>query len=1095
LRILFEGAFNNLISYLKLSITPQITMIKKLTLAMLFILPLFAFSQEREEEGNSQLDRANWEKLITKDPKTGTIPRNELEKSRVEMFRTIQKNKSSRVQSAIPNVKWTERGPNDIGGRTRAMLWDLSDSTRKKVWVGGVAGGLWFNKNITDEKSAWQKVNDLWDNIAIGWIAADPSNPKIMYVGTGERGGSGGTDNTGSSGSGGAGIWKTVDAGTTWTRLASTIPDYTKLNVAASWREIYKIIVNAKGEVFVLNYGGVFRSNDGGVTWALLSGTNAPSNENYERVSDMEIGSDGILYVAEGSGSFAVKILKSTDASVTAFKDVTPTGTFDNGRVEFALAPSTKGDAQVIYAVSALSGASKANFFLKSMDAGTTWTPMKVPVYNDINNGPEKPFMGDQGSYDLILGTHETNPNALYAAGIAYSVSVDGGETWLPKRGYSELGDLMHVDNHAFMARPGFPDEAIFGNDGGVYYAPDWASSGKNYPKIKSRNRGYNVTQYFSIDINNTANSGTLVVGSQDNGTHSLLSAYGKISAGTSINGGDGGLTFIDKLDTNIVISSYTHVTPRLNKSGANANDVEEMQPQFDKRGAFINPADYDSPTHTLYENNTLASEEITKIFRYHIKGVSPKYTYTTSNITFSGVKALTVSFLKLGKTPGNLYIGTNEGDVYKATGVTAEGDVTVALTKIMNKDSTSAGNVSCLDFGKDENTMVVTKSNYNVKSVFYSIDGGATWTSKDETDHGLPNVPIRYALINPKDTKQVLLATELGVWSTTDITATNPKWEPNNTTLANVRCDMMKYRASDETVALATHGRGAFTAKINQLSCANAVAEAKTTICNGTTTSLTATCELGTVKWFDATGATALFTGSPFVTPALTANTIYKVRCDAENCPITFTDVAVNVNPVLEAPVASDDNIKFGTSTKLTATCAAGTPNWYSAATGGPSLGSGTFTTPELEGNKSYYVACETGGKPNCVSVRTRQVIKVQITVSVVITPVQEASVLKQTDNARIGNESSDENSNIIIDVYPNPTTGICNWKLQSKELTEIDLSLLNTIGNEQLNQTSNSISQIHEGTIDLSKFGAGSYFLKFKVNEKIITKKIIKN
>ena len=73
------------------------------------------------------------------------------------------------------------------------MLWDPSDSTKKKVWVGGVAGGLWFNKDITDEKSTWQKVNDPWDNIAIGWIAADPSNSKIMYVGTGERGSAGST--------------------------------------------------------------------------------------------------------------------------------------------------------------------------------------------------------------------------------------------------------------------------------------------------------------------------------------------------------------------------------------------------------------------------------------------------------------------------------------------------------------------------------------------------------------------------------------------------------------------------------------------------------------------------------------------------------------------------------------------------------------------------------------------------------------------------------------------------------------------------------------------------------------------------------------
>ena len=1067
-------------------------MLKNFILSILLFFPLFAFSQDREEGGNSQLQRANWEKLITKDPKTGQIPRNELEKSRTEMYRIIQKSKSSRVQSAIPNIKWTERGPNDVGGRTRAMLWDLNDSTKRKVWVGGVAGGLWFNNNIIDEKSPWQKVNDLWDNIAVGWIVADPSNPKIMYVGTGERGSSGSTDNTGGSGSGGAGIWKSIDAGTTWKRLASTIPDYVILGNGASWREIYKIIVNAKGAIFVLNYGGLFRSNDGGTTWAAVSGTNAPSNDNFERVSDMEIGSDGILYVSEGSGLFAAKILKSTDSTVTAFKDITPEGTFKNGRVEFALAPSTKGEKQVIYAVSALSGVAKANFFLKSFDAGTTWTPMKVPVYDDLNGGGEKQFMGDQGTYDLILGTHETNPNVLYAAGIAYSMSADSGSTWLPKRGYAELGELMHVDNHAFVVRPGFPDEAIFGNDGGVYYAPDWASSGKNYPKIQKRNRGYNVTQYFSIDINNIANSGTLVVGSQDNGTHSLLSPYGKMSSGTAINGGDGGLTFIDKLDTNIVISSYTHVTPRLNMAGAGKNDSlsVEMQPQFDKRGAFINPADYDSPTHTLYENNTLASEEQTKIFRYHIKGVSPKYTYKTSNLTFSGVKALTVSFLKLGKIAGNLYIGTNEGDVYRAKGVPAEGDTTIALIKIMDKDSTSAGNISCLDFGTDENTMVVTKSNYNVKSVFYTINGGAKWISKDDSLHGLPNVPIRYALINPRDTKQVLLATELGIWSTVDVTVANTKWEPNNTSLANVRCDMIKYRASDETIALATHGRGAFTTKINQ-PCASAVSEEKVMVCVGTTASLIATCLTGEVKWFDSTGVKELFVGSPFVTPKMTANMTYKVRCDGDRCPIVFTSVALTINPGLDAPLGADTTIKTGSSVKLSATCKGGIPNWYSSLTSVTSLSSVTFTTPILEANITYYVACESGGKPNCVSNRTPQIVKVNISGAVGGNSSGETS----NSSVRLANEDIAEMAEMMVNVSPNPTTGLLNWKLQSRELTDVNLYLLNSVGKEQMTQNIPALSQTHEGTIDMSKFNSGAYILKFKVGERIITKKIIKN
>ncbi len=776
------------------------------------------FSQVAKNDNPSA--RAAFEYNLTKDPKTGQVPRNELEKSRSIMTQMIK------LMGAVPNVTWTERGPNNVGGRTRALMWDPNDATKKKAWAGGVSGGLWYNNDVTDANSSWTKVDDFWDNIAISDIAYDPSNPQIMYVGTGERASADAISNTGASSTGGGGIWKTTNGGTTWTRLTSTIPDYENSNVAAGWKEVIRIIVNAQGHVYVVNFWGVVRSTDGGTTWSTLSGTNAPPATNAGRISDMELAADGILYVAEGGNNFAQKIYKSTDNTISNFDIISPPNGNANGnaRVEIALAPSTMGANQVIYAVSANSTVN-VRFFKKSIDAGATWTDMTVPKYDDLNNAGEKDFVGNQGWYDLILGTHATNPNILYAGGVTFSVTKDGGATWLPKLGYGAYGAMMHVDEHSFAGRPGFPNEALFGGDGGVYYAADWGSSGTNYPAFQKRNKNYNVTQYFTTDLNPTANSATVVGGTQDNGTHSLKGAYGTIGEGFEINSGDGGLAFIDKLDSNIVISHYTNVTPKLNKAGAHNNSCTnlqcnwvEMQPQPGDRGTFINSADYDSPNHTLYENYTLGSETDTKIIRYHITGTSPNYNYSTSILTLTGQGALDISFIKLGKTQGNLYIGTNTGDVFRVTGINLTGDQSLAtITKIMDKTTTSEGNTSSIDFGTNENTIIVTKSNYNIKSIFYSINGGVNWVSKDDAGQGLPNVPIRYALINPTDTKQVLLATELGVWSTSDITAANPQWAPTNTTLAHVRCDMLKFRPSDNTVAVATHGRGIFTTKINQ--------------------------------------------------------------------------------------------------------------------------------------------------------------------------------------------------------------------------------------------------------------------------------------
>lgn len=788
---------------------------KSLFYLLLFCFPFLAISQEERE---NPLERANFEYEMTKDPKTGVVPRQELEKSRDIMSKMIK------LMAPIPNISWTERGPNNVGGRTRALMWDPNDATKKKVWAGGVSGGLWYNNDITDANMAWTKVNDFWDNVAIGWITYDPSNTQIMYVGTGERGASGNTDNTGASGTGGNGIWKSTDGGASWTRLASTTPDFVNSeNAASGWREIFKIIVNSQGHIFALNFQGIVKSTDGGATWTTLTGTNAPNLDyaNPRIMNDIEMGSDGILYIAEG-GVNDPKIYKSTDNTVSAFTIITPPNANVNGvgRVEIALAPSTNGASQVIYAVCASSSAPNIKFFKKSVNAGTTWTDMTVPTYDDLNNAGEKPFVGDQGDYDLILGTHETNPNILYAAGVCMSISTNGGTSWLPKIGYSAQGALMHVDHHSFATRPGFPNDAIFGNDGGVYYSANWANSGANtYPNFIKRNKNYNVTQFFSIDINSVANNGTIIAGAQDNGTQTLTSSYGTVSGSFEINSGDGGLAFIDKIDSTIVISNYTNVTPKLNKAGpVNGEAFEEMNPQFSNRGKFINPCDYDSPNHTLYHNNTLASEADTKIIRYHIAGSSPNHTYTTSTLTITGVGALSISFLKLGKTQGNMYLGTSTGDVYKVSGINVSGDQTLAsIAKIMDATNTSAGNVSSLDFGTDENTIIVTKSNYNIKSVFYTTNAGTNWASKDESGHGLTNIPVRYALINPVNTKQVLLATELGVWSTNDITATNPQWAPTNTALAHVRCDMLKYRSSDNTVVVATHGRGVFSTKLNQ--------------------------------------------------------------------------------------------------------------------------------------------------------------------------------------------------------------------------------------------------------------------------------------
>ncbi len=117
---------------------------------------------------------------MTKDPALNDVP---VERA-LKVFERFKKDKNF-AQRAIQGVNWDERGPNNVGGRTRALMFDPNDGTNRKVWAGSVGGGLWFNNDITSSSSQWQNVNDFWANLALTTIAYDPTATQTFYVGTG----------------------------------------------------------------------------------------------------------------------------------------------------------------------------------------------------------------------------------------------------------------------------------------------------------------------------------------------------------------------------------------------------------------------------------------------------------------------------------------------------------------------------------------------------------------------------------------------------------------------------------------------------------------------------------------------------------------------------------------------------------------------------------------------------------------------------------------------------------------------------------------------------------------------------------------------
>jgi len=132
---------------------------------------------------------------------------------------------TGRVPGDAVDNSWVERGPTNVGGRTRAIMFDPNDPTRETVFAGGVTGGLWKNTAISNAASTWTRVN-ISDNLNVSCLAYDPNNTNIFYVGTGE------SWTTGDAG--GDGVWKSINGGTTWTKVFGGISGATIFTTAAN---------------------------------------------------------------------------------------------------------------------------------------------------------------------------------------------------------------------------------------------------------------------------------------------------------------------------------------------------------------------------------------------------------------------------------------------------------------------------------------------------------------------------------------------------------------------------------------------------------------------------------------------------------------------------------------------------------------------------------------------------------------------------------------------------------------------------------------------------------------------------------------------
>jgi hypothetical protein len=920
-----------------------------------------------------------FENMRNMDPATRTVLRSKMWEAVIETENLKNTNNyGSSSSNSLAPLSWVERGSSSdavgpsngntrgpgnaavTSGRMRDLWVDLGDPTGKTVWVGGVSGGLWKTTDVTAATPTWTLVNDYLSNLAVSGICQDPTNPNTMYFCTGEAYFTGG-------GVGGVGVFKSTDHGVTWNLLPNT----------STLVRCTKILCDASGNVYVSTMGisvavGLQRSTNGGASWVSINPF-ATAALPTSRIVDFEISSTGAMHVVGGlsSGVGVGGYFYTANPAAASPVWVAPTTPYtipigNGARVEIACVGTT------VYA--SLSTADKIDAVARSIDGGANWvtTPLTAANISDLNGG-------GQGVYSHGLTVDPSNPNTVIVGSLRLLKSTDGGLTFNTISQWVGLaGPYVHADVHNMVWYDN-GNKLLIGTDGGLFYS---TNKGTNF---SDKNTGIRIKQFYGVSIHPTLPN-YFLAGSQDNGTHQFNGPG--LTSSVEILGGDGGYTAIDQNEPQFQTGTYVYANFRRSSNGG---ATWSSSGSGSTSGLFINPYDYDNVANKVYAGFSAGQ---------FLRWENPQSGFTFVPVSISQFGTAQVASATVSPyTANRVFFGMTNGKVFQLDNAD---QATPTVTEI-TPAGTVAGFVNSVIIGTSDQNITVTLSNAfaaTTTSIWSTTNGGTNWTG---IDGNLPEMPVYSALYHPDGDTKMYIATEAGVWSTDLINGTSTIWTAE-TTFPTVKTSMLKYRASDRTVAASTYGRGLWTAIIPNTSCTPAaisVQPVNATICAGSNTNMSITATgtpTLTYQWeLSTTGAggpwTAITANATYsnvttatlnITGATAAMNTYQYRCVVTgNCaPLIVTSnpaiLTINASPAAPTVTPTVTYCQGAISTALTATGTA--LLWYTTATGG--TGSVTAPTPSTAaaGTTTYYVSQTVS---TCESPRTA------ITVTVNTTPV----------------------------------------------------------------------------------------------------------
>src|SRR5918998_5023817 len=452
-------------------------------------------------------------------------------------------------------------GPAVMGGRVSALAaaWE---GERLTLYVGSASGGVWKSSNGgTTFKPIFDKHTQ-----SIGAVAIDPSNPKNVWVGTGESW-------VRNSVSVGDGVYRSTDGGDNWThlglkdteRIAAVVVDAKDSNTA---------YVCATGHLWDANpERGVFKTTDAGKTWQKVLSVN---DDTGCAMLDADPQDPKTLYAAMWqfrrqpwaftSGGPGSGLFKTTDGGKNWTKLTKGLPEGDLGRIGIRAAPS---NPKRVYAVVE----AKRSALFRSDDAGATWV--------ELNNGANivgRPF------YFANLYVDPRDEKRVYKPGTFLSISEDSGKT------FSQIAGSVHSDFHAMWIDPKNPERILVGTDGGLYSSEDRGARWRFHANLP-------ISQFYHVS-HDMARPYNVYGGLQDNASwYGPSSAVGGVQNKhwRSVYGGDGFWVFEDPSDPDYVYAEYQGGNlARVNRRTLETRDIKPL-PRAGEEFRF----NWNTPIHT----------------------------------------------------------------------------------------------------------------------------------------------------------------------------------------------------------------------------------------------------------------------------------------------------------------------------------------------------------------------------------------------------------------------------------------------------------------------------------------------------------------